>query len=38
MGNVEIGKWGNGKMAKWTLDFSDLGWVIDLSLNIMRVS
>ena len=33
MGNREMGKRG-----KWTLDLSDLGLVIDLSINIMSVS
>ena len=26
------------EMGKWTLDLNDLGWVIDLSINIMSVS
>ena len=35
----EIRNWRfDGKMGKWTLDLSDLGWVIDLSLNIMTMS
>ena len=29
---------GNREIGKWTLDLSDLGWVIDLSINIMSVS
>ena len=35
---MENGKFGNREMGKWTLDLSDLGWVIDLSINIMSVS
>ena len=27
-----------GKRGKWTLDLSDLAWVIYLSINIMSVS
>ena len=43
MGDLEIRdgkfeKYKNGEMAKWTLDFIDLGWVIDLSLNTMTMS
>ena len=34
-GRLEMGNW---KSGKWTLDLSDFGWVIDLSLNIMSVS
>ena len=37
IGDLEIrdGIW---EMGKWTLALSNLGWVIDLSLNIMSVS
>ena len=31
-------RWEMGKRGKWTLDLNDLGWVIDLSINIMSVS
>ena len=48
-GTLETGNWtevgedgrlemGNGKRGKWTLDLSDFGWVIDLSIDIMSVS
>ena len=29
---------GKGKNGHWTLDLSNFGWVIDLSINIMSVS
>ena len=31
-------RWEMGKRRKWTLDLNDLGWVIDLSINILNVS
>ena len=31
-------RWEMGKRGKRTLDLNDLGWVIDLSINIMSVS
>ena len=46
-GTLDLGCWryeiwrlemGNGEVGKRTLALSDLGWVIDLSQNIMSVS
>ena len=36
-GRLEMGN-GKGENGHWTLDLSDFGWVIDLSINIMSVS